>query len=85
MILPGPIKQVIHRQYLTHALFATDYSNINLTDFKEELRQCSKGLEHVLLQSGQMGLQSDIIFLWTEKKSDTRHNKLKMEKKVARN
>lgn len=38
MILPGPIKQVIHRQYLTHALFAMDYSNINLADFKEEPR-----------------------------------------------
>ncbi len=75
MILPGPIKQVIHRQYLTHALFATDYSNINLTDFKEELRQCSKGLEHVLLKSGKIGLQGNIISKWTKKREerDIRH------------
>lgn len=81
MILPGPIKQVIHRQYLTHALFATDYSNINLTELKEELRQC---LEHVWLKSGQMGLRGNIIFKWTKnerKERDTKHNKTEMAEK----
>ncbi len=66
MILPGPIKQVIHRQYFTHALFATDYRNINLTDFMEELRQCLKGLEYVLLKFRKMGLQGNTVFKWTK-------------------
>lgn len=62
MILLGPIQQVIHRQYFTLALFATDYRNINQTDFKEELRQRVQDLEHVLLKSRKTGLLGNAIF-----------------------